>query len=154
VADEAAARVTAQDFVREQIDLVVAFENQTVRAAKAIIRDIPVVCLQVSDPVPGLRRPLVLSEPGDPASRRWLPEVRNIGSALKLQLDERLVRNERDIEAVFRPLKPGDVDGVLLASRDLRVRFHSLILRLANEPPRCATSTGFSRAQAIGSDAR
>jgi putative tryptophan/tyrosine transport system substrate-binding protein len=169
VADEAAARVTAQDFVRERIDLVVAFENQTVRAAKAIIRDIPVVFLHVSDPVadgfitslarpggnmtgfagignvpgkelalfkelvPGLRRPLVLSDPGDPASRRWLPEVRNVGSALKLHLDERVARNERDIEALFRSLKPGEVDGVFLASPDLRVKFHSLILRRANE---------------------
>src|SRR6058998_2786539 len=31
--DEAAARMTAKEFVRDGVDLIVAFENQTVRAA-------------------------------------------------------------------------------------------------------------------------
>jgi putative tryptophan/tyrosine transport system substrate-binding protein len=51
VTDEASARETAQAFVAERVDVVVAFENQTVRAAKAIITDIPVVFLHVQDPV-------------------------------------------------------------------------------------------------------
>src|SRR5919108_1825732 len=33
--DEAAAYATAQEFVRERVDLIVAFENQTIRTAKA-----------------------------------------------------------------------------------------------------------------------
>jgi putative tryptophan/tyrosine transport system substrate-binding protein len=47
--DEAAARTTAQAFVREHIDLIVAFENQTARAAQAATAEIPVVFLGVSD---------------------------------------------------------------------------------------------------------
>src|SRR4030095_12491101 len=49
--DEEAARATAQEFVRNRVDLIVAFESQTVRAAKAATSDIPVVFLLVPDPV-------------------------------------------------------------------------------------------------------
>jgi len=49
--DEAAARVTALEFARTRPDLVVAFENQTIRAAHGRIKDIPVVFLHVTDPV-------------------------------------------------------------------------------------------------------
>ncbi len=56
---EAAARVTAAGFVKDRVDLVVAFENQTVRAAKAAITQIPVVFLHVSScstpPIPSQR---------------------------------------------------------------------------------------------------
>ena len=49
--DEAAARVTATEFARVRPDLVVAFENQTIRAAHEMITDIPVVFLHVTNPV-------------------------------------------------------------------------------------------------------
>jgi|SRR5438094_2548516 len=49
--DEEAAREAARDFVRQRVDLIVAFEAQTVRAAKAATSDIPVVFLHVADPV-------------------------------------------------------------------------------------------------------
>src|SRR5438309_11003398 len=49
--DEAAARLTAAEFARTRPDLVVAFENQTIRAAHGTIPDIPVVLLRVTDPV-------------------------------------------------------------------------------------------------------
>src|SRR5262249_53733039 len=49
--DEAAADDTAQAFVRERVDLIVAFENQTARAAKAATAAIPIVFVGVSDPV-------------------------------------------------------------------------------------------------------
>jgi putative ABC transport system substrate-binding protein len=49
--DEAAARETAREFVRERVDLIVAFESQCARAAKAATSDIPVVFLHVTDPV-------------------------------------------------------------------------------------------------------
>jgi putative ABC transport system substrate-binding protein len=166
--DEAAARVTAREFVKDRVDLVVAFENQTVRAAKAVITQIPVVFLHVQDPVadgfieslarpgrnltgfagignvpgkelalfkemvPGLRRPLVLLDPDDPGAARWFSEIRKAGAMLKLQLAERPVGNELAIERVFQALKPGDVDGVFVASPDLRVKFHSVILRQAS----------------------
>jgi putative ABC transport system substrate-binding protein len=51
LADEDAARVTAREFVREKVDLIVAFEPQTVRAAKAASSTIPIVFLHVHDPV-------------------------------------------------------------------------------------------------------
>jgi ABC-type uncharacterized transport system substrate-binding protein len=43
LADEEAARATAQAFVRDRVDLIVAFENQTVRAVTAATTKIPVV---------------------------------------------------------------------------------------------------------------
>jgi len=49
--DEEAARETAKEFVRNRVDLIVAFEDQTVRAVKLATSDIPVVFLHVSDPV-------------------------------------------------------------------------------------------------------
>jgi len=49
--DEDAARATAQSFVRERVDLIVAFENQAVRAVQAATSQIPVVFAHVSDPV-------------------------------------------------------------------------------------------------------
>jgi len=49
--DEEAARETAKEFVRNRVDLIVAFEDQTVRAVKLATSDIPVVFLHVNDPV-------------------------------------------------------------------------------------------------------
>jgi len=51
LADEGAARQTAKDFVRGGVDLIVAFENQAVRAAKAATAEVPIVFVHVSDPV-------------------------------------------------------------------------------------------------------
>jgi putative tryptophan/tyrosine transport system substrate-binding protein len=169
LADETAAYFTAQEFVRNHMDLVVAFENQTTRAAKDFITQIPVVFLHAQDPVadgfieslarpggnltgfagignmpakelamfkelvPSLRRPLVLFDRADPTSGRWLSEMRRAGVILELSLDERAIADKAGIERLFQSLKPGDVDGVILASPDLRVKFHSLILQLASE---------------------
>lgn len=49
--DEATARETAKAFVQDRVDLIVAFESQCVRAAKAATSEIPVVFLHVTDPV-------------------------------------------------------------------------------------------------------
>lgn len=51
VADEAAARAVALELVRQRPDLIVAFEDQTLRAAQAATRELPVVFLHVGDPV-------------------------------------------------------------------------------------------------------
>jgi putative ABC transport system substrate-binding protein len=51
LADEDAARTTAQAFVRDRVDLIVAFEDQTVRAARAATTEIPVVMLHVAAPI-------------------------------------------------------------------------------------------------------
>src|SRR5207248_3120053 len=49
--DEEAADVTAAEFVRERKDLIVAFEIEAVRAAKAATAEIPIVFLAVDNPV-------------------------------------------------------------------------------------------------------
>src|SRR5947208_2606517 len=49
--DEEAARITAGEFVRDRVDLIVAYENQTVRAATAATSEIPIVFIAVTDPV-------------------------------------------------------------------------------------------------------
>jgi len=51
LANEAAARETAGQFVRDRVDLIVAFESQTVRAAKGATAEIPIIFLHVTDPV-------------------------------------------------------------------------------------------------------
>jgi putative ABC transport system substrate-binding protein len=49
--DEAAALATAEDFARQPVDLIVAFEDQTIRAAKAATADVPVLFLHATAPV-------------------------------------------------------------------------------------------------------
>jgi len=49
--DEPAAHETAREFVRERVDLIVAFENQAIRAAKAATAHIPVVMMHATEPV-------------------------------------------------------------------------------------------------------
>jgi putative ABC transport system substrate-binding protein len=49
--DDDAALATAREFVKNKVDLIVAFEDQSVRAAQAATRDIPIVFLHVYDPV-------------------------------------------------------------------------------------------------------
>ena len=170
LADEEAARVTAREFVREQVDLIVAFESQTVRAAKTATTNIPIVFLHVTDPVdegfvkslahpggnltglgeffgdlqgkrmellkevvPRLRRLLVLIDPTDPASGDVMAEMRRAGAALKVQLVERKATEQADVEQVFRSIRRGEVEGVLIASSSLVTKAPSLILRLASE---------------------
>ena len=169
LADEEAARESAKEFVRNRVDLIVAFENQTVRAAKAATSTIPIVFISVTDPVadgfvnslarpggnltgfvgrrelpdkqlelfkeivPRLRRVLVLNDPEDPVTERQLTEVRKVGAAFKLQLIERKVTHQPEIERVFSSIKRGDVDGVFMVSIDLQQKFTALILRLATE---------------------
>ena len=50
-ADENAAQKTARAFVGERVDVIVAFEDQAVRAAQMATSQIPVVFAHVSDPV-------------------------------------------------------------------------------------------------------
>jgi len=165
--DEAAARVTAAEFARTRPDLVVAFENQTIRAAHGTITDIPVVFLHVSDPVaagvvkslahpggnmtglvalgnaptkevqlfkeivPGLHRMLVLADPDDPGVPQFRREVWQAASALKITTIDRDAGTQKNLEQVFASLSRSNTDGVFIASLNLRVKFHSLILRLA-----------------------
>jgi len=168
LADEQTARVTAQQFVRDRVDLIVAFESQCVRAAQAATHELPILFLHVTDPVaehyvtslahpggnltgfeeffgelqakrveilksliPGLHHLLVLVEANDTAAQRVLAEVRDAATLLKIDLFERRVKDQHDIESVFESLKPGDVQGGFIASSTLITKFPSLILRLA-----------------------
>jgi len=49
--DEEAALTTAKEFVRRRVDLIVAFEDQTIRAAKAATAELPVLFLHANAPV-------------------------------------------------------------------------------------------------------
>jgi len=167
--DEAAANVTALEFVRDRVDVIVAFEDEAARAAKVATAEIPIVFVHVTDPVaagfvksfshpggnltgpfgvlelpakqmevfkelvPRLRRVLVLSNPEDPVSRRWLREVRSAGATLELSLVEREVTDQPSIERVFGSVNRGTVDGVFIASWTLLTQFQDLILRLCQE---------------------
>ena len=52
---------------------------------------------------------------------------------LKLQLVERRVTFQPDIERVFPSIKHGDLDGVFMVSIDLQQKFTGLILHLTTE---------------------
>lgn len=67
LADEAAARAVAQDFVQDRVDLVVVFEDQAMRAMKAAPSQIPVVFLHLRDPVSS-RYVASLARPGGNAT--------------------------------------------------------------------------------------
>ena len=49
--DEAAAREATKELVRDRADLIVAVEDQSLRGVRAVTSDIPVVFLQIPDPV-------------------------------------------------------------------------------------------------------
>jgi putative ABC transport system substrate-binding protein len=49
--DQDAALATAKEFAREPVDLIVAFEDQTIRAAKAATATVPVLFLHATAPV-------------------------------------------------------------------------------------------------------
>lgn len=50
LANRDAALETARDFVRQQVDIVVAFERESIRAAHEVIKSIPIVMLHISNP--------------------------------------------------------------------------------------------------------
>jgi putative ABC transport system substrate-binding protein len=169
VADEVAAQAVALELVRQRSDLIVAFEDQTLRAARAATREVPVVFLHVADPVrdgairslahpggnmtgfialanaptkevelfkelvPGLRRLLVLSDPDDPSVSEFRRQVRQAATTLKFNVVEHDARSQADLERVFASVPRGTVDGVFIASAHLRIKFHSLILRLGSD---------------------
>lgn len=168
----------AQEFVRERVDLIVAFEDRSIRAAQDATADpanrIPVVFLHPSDPVRdglvdslshpggnltgvwGARDPvakqleiyreiyrqrlpepehlrlLALVDPTDPATTETLQEeAQKAAAKLGIDLDEREATNQVELEAAFRSLKPGEVNGAFILSPSLRLNFSKAILTLA-----------------------
>ena len=169
LADEQAASLTAREFVRARLDLIVAIGNPTVRAAKFATAEIPIVMIHVTDPVahgfvktlarpggnltgfvffavsaakhlelfkdlvPGLRRVLVLVDPHDPATPSQLTEIRKAADLLKLNSTEREATDQAGLERVFGSIKHGDIDGVVVASNTLHIKFTVLLIRLASD---------------------
>ncbi len=80
-----------------------------------------------------IQRVLILIDPLDPVTERALAEARLAGATLNLELVEREVASQTDIEGLFGTIQPGEVDGVLILSPNLRSKFTALTLRLASE---------------------
>ena len=167
--DEEAANLQAEVFVGTGADVIVAFEDQSIRAAQTatVQSRTPIVFLHPGDPVrdklveslgepgnnltgvfsprdliakhlelytqlvPGLRRVLTLVNPKDPVGLGPLEQTQAAADQRGVELVIREVSAAADIKRVFRELKPGDVDGVILLSNTLRLNFSSLTIRLA-----------------------
>jgi putative tryptophan/tyrosine transport system substrate-binding protein len=165
--DEASADETAKEFVQAKVDLIVAFESQTIRAAHAATTTIPIVFAHALDPVeeglveslshpggnltgligfrnlagkqlemfknllPSLERVLVVTSPQDPTAPALVDDTKAAAASLGLSLVERQVSTEADIKRAFKQLKPGTVDGVVIASQDLQTGFSLLMIDLA-----------------------
>ena len=100
--DEQAAHATAREFVRDRVDLVVAFENQTARAAKTATVEIPVVFLHVTDPVAeGLVK--TLARPGSNLTGFVFYAV---SPSKKLELFKELVPQLRRVLVLVDPHDP------------------------------------------------
>jgi putative tryptophan/tyrosine transport system substrate-binding protein len=164
--DPEAAHQVAKEFVKNGVDLIVAFEDQTVRAAKAATSEIPVVFLHVADPVkagfvqslphpggnltglagssgnllgkqielfkelvPQLKRLLLLMNPEDPRTAPSLTEARQVSEGLKIELVERKVRDQPDIERVFSSVNAGNINGTFVLPGLTSTGLYSVILR-------------------------
>jgi putative ABC transport system substrate-binding protein len=102
LANEEAAHATAREFVRNRVDVIVAFENQTARAAKTATFEIPVVFVHVTDPVAdGLVKSL--SRPGGN-----LTGFAGLGDvpAKRLELFKELVPRLRRVLVLIEPQDP------------------------------------------------
>src|SRR5919197_6181169 len=124
--DEAAAHDTAQAFVREGVDLLVAFENQTARAAKAATAELPIVFMHADDPV-GAGFVQSLAHPGGNLTgfESFLFELPD----KKLELFKTLVPHLRRVLVLQDPADP--VTPALLA--ELRTAGAALKLQLVEQ---------------------
>jgi putative ABC transport system substrate-binding protein len=186
LADEAAANEVARKFVGDKVDLIVAFEGQTIRAAHAATTTVPVVFLHATDPVgegliqslshpggnmtgligfrtlagkqlevfksilPSLHRVLVITNPEDPAGQDLLDDIRKTAEAYDITLVERAASTEAEIRRVFGAIRPGEVDGVVIASQDLQTKFSLLMIGLALEHRLPLSATYRARVEAGG----
>jgi len=101
--DENAALETARSFVRDRADVIVAFENQAVRAAQAATAGIPVVFVHVTDPIAeGFVK--TLSRPG--GNLTGLSDYYGELHAKRLQLFTELVPGLRRLLVLTDPSDP------------------------------------------------
>lgn len=100
--DEDAARRTADEFVRDRVDVLVGFEEESVRAAKAATSHVPVVFLHVlTDPVAG---GFVASYPHPGGN---LTGIAGDALAKRIQLLKELVPHLRRLLVLIDPDDPG-----------------------------------------------
>jgi putative ABC transport system substrate-binding protein len=118
--DEAAADEAAKAFVEEKVDLIVAFESQTMRAAQRATTAVPIVFLHALDPVnEGFVESL--SHPG--GNMTGLIGFRGLGGK-QLEMFQNLVPSLRRVLAVTDPEDPRGqelLDDVRKAAADLGV---------------------------------
>jgi len=100
--NEEEAHATARAFVRERVDLIVAFEDQVVRAAQAATTDIPIVFLHVADPI-GSGYVRSLSHPGGNLTG-FISYPDSIGK--RLELFTEIVPSLRRVLALVDPDDP------------------------------------------------
>jgi putative ABC transport system substrate-binding protein len=80
--------------------------------------------------IPRLHRVIVLVDPDDPSLPRVLKEIREAGAILKLELIERPVRTQSDVEHRLQS-SAREVEGLVVGSSSLMTKFPSLVIRLA-----------------------
>jgi len=103
VADEAAARTAARQFTLDSVDIIVAFEDQAVRASQAATSKIPVVFLHVNAPVEeGFVRSL--ARPG--GNLTGLAEFRGELLAKRLEMFKELMPSLSGLLVLFDPDDP------------------------------------------------
>jgi putative ABC transport system substrate-binding protein len=119
--DEEAANKTAKEFVQNRVDLIVAFESQTARAARAATSEIPVVVVHVADPVAeGFGKSM--SRPGGNMTGFY-----GVGDipAKRLELFKEVVPKLRRAAILVDPKDPGGslyMDRLRTAAKGLKVQ--------------------------------
>jgi putative tryptophan/tyrosine transport system substrate-binding protein len=119
--DEESANKTAKEFVQSHVDLIVAFESQTARAARAATSDIPIVVVHVADPVAeGFGK--TMSRPGGNMTGFY-----GVGDlpGKRLQLFKEVVPKLRRAAILVDPRDPGSaryMDDLRQAAKGLKIQ--------------------------------
>ncbi len=128
--DQAAARVIAQGFVRGRADLIVAFESQTVQAAKAATSEIPIVFLHVDDPVADGFVNSLAHPGGNLTGLAWSPSMPD----KRLELFKELVPGLRRVLVLLDPKEPATGRLLVLVRRAAAALTVELVEREVTEP--------------------
>ena len=130
--DEGTARIAASDLIREGVDLIVAIENQALRAAVAARANTTILFLHILDPVGG-GFVQSLSRPGGKITGFASPEL----VAKRLELFKAAHPNLRRVLSLMDPQDPGT--GAPLAAARLAAQKLGLVLVERNVSTKAAT---------------